>query len=90
MNRPSDTPNLAAMASTNGMHTCSNNGGGGIMEGADAGGSKQERKYDRQLRLWGARGQRALMESHILLVNAGPTGTELLKNLVLPGVGCVA
>lgn len=51
--------------------------------------SKQDRKYDRQLRLWGARGQRALMESHILLVHAGPTGTELLKNLVLPGVGCV-
>lgn len=59
-----------------------------MAEGAEQ-ASKQDRKYDRQLRLWGARGQRALMESHTLLVHAGPTGTELLKNLVLPGVGCV-
>jgi len=44
-------------------------------------------KYDRQLRLWGANGQRSLMESHILLVNAEAVGTEVLKNLVLPGVG---
>jgi amyloid beta precursor protein binding protein 1 len=44
-------------------------------------------KYDRQLRLWGAEGQRALMEAHILLVNADGTGSETLKNLVLPGVG---
>jgi amyloid beta precursor protein binding protein 1 len=44
-------------------------------------------KYDRQLRLWGAQGQRALMQSHILLINADATGTEALKNLVLPGVG---
>lgn len=44
-------------------------------------------KYDRQLRLWGANGQRALMDSHILLINADSVGTETLKNLVLPGVG---
>jgi amyloid beta precursor protein binding protein 1 len=44
-------------------------------------------KYDRQLRLWGAGGQRRLMQSHILLVNADAVGTETLKNLVLPGVG---
>lgn len=44
-------------------------------------------KYDRQLRLWGAGGQRKLMNSHILLVNADAVGTETLKNLVLPGVG---
>ena len=44
-------------------------------------------KYDRQLRLWGAQGQRALMSSHVLLVNADACGTEALKNLVLPGVG---
>lgn len=25
-------------------------------------------KYDRQLRLWGANGQRALMNAHILLI----------------------
>lgn len=44
-------------------------------------------KYDRQLRMWGANGQRALNNSRILLIGAGPTGTETLKNLVLPGVG---
>lgn len=44
-----------------------------------------DNKYDRQLRLWGSSGQKALMEANILLVNAGATGTETLKNLVLPG-----
>ncbi|KAJ8604000.1 hypothetical protein CTAYLR_003338 [Chrysophaeum taylorii] len=44
-------------------------------------------KYDRQLRLWGAEGQAALSAAHVLLIGAGPTGTEALKNLVLPGVG---
>ncbi|OQR92231.1 SUMO-activating enzyme (SAE) [Thraustotheca clavata] len=44
-------------------------------------------KYDRQLRLWGAMGQRKLMSTKLLLLNAGPTGSEVLKNLVLPGIG---
>ena len=44
-------------------------------------------KYDRQLRLWGANGQRALSNCHIVLINASAVGTETLKNLVLPGVG---
>lgn len=49
----------------------------------------KEKRYDRQLRLWGASGQVALEESHILLVNngSGVTGVETLKNLVLPGIG---
>ncbi|KAF2772706.1 hypothetical protein EJ03DRAFT_324254 [Teratosphaeria nubilosa] len=49
----------------------------------------KEKKYDRQLRLWGAQGQVALEETHILLINSGPgvTGVEALKNLVLPGIG---
>jgi NEDD8-activating enzyme E1 regulatory subunit len=46
-----------------------------------------DNKYDRQLRLWGAHGQRALSIAKICLLNAGPTGTESLKNLVLPGCG---
>ena len=46
-----------------------------------------DNKYDRQLRLWGAAGQKALAEAHVLLLGAGPAGTETLKNLVLPGVG---
>ncbi|KAG0095152.1 NEDD8-activating enzyme E1 regulatory subunit [Podila epicladia] len=44
-------------------------------------------KYDRQLRLWGAGGQDALESAHILLVNATAVGCEILKNLVLPGIG---
>lgn len=49
----------------------------------------KEKKYDRQLRLWGAAGQIALEDSHILLINSasGVTGVETLKNLVLPGIG---
>ena len=46
-------------------------------------------KYDRQLRLWGAKGQKALGETTVLLVGASAAGTETLKNLVLPGVGHV-
>jgi hypothetical protein len=45
----------------------------------------KEIKYDRQLRLWSANGQSALESSHLLLINAAATGTEILKNLVLPG-----
>lgn len=44
-------------------------------------------KYDRQLRLWGANGQKALAESCMVLINATSAGTETLKNLVLPGIG---
>ena len=45
----------------------------------------KEIKYDRQLRLWSANGQSALESAHLLLINATATGTEILKNLVLPG-----
>lgn len=37
--------------------------------------------------MWGPHGQKALAESRVCLLNAGPTGTEVLKSLVLPGVG---
>jgi amyloid beta precursor protein binding protein 1 len=43
-------------------------------------------KYDRQIRLWGGHGQKILSSSHILLLGANPSGTETLKNLVLPGI----
>jgi NEDD8-activating enzyme E1 regulatory subunit len=51
------------------------------------GPTSKEKKYDRQLRLWGANGQKALEDAHVLLINsgAGVTGIETLKNLVLPG-----
>lgn len=44
-------------------------------------------KYDRQLRLWDDHGQYALEAAHVCLINATATGTEILKSLVLPGVG---
>jgi hypothetical protein len=48
-------------------------------------------KYGRQLRLWGANGQAALMGAHVLLLGAEPTGSKTFKNLVLPpGLGLVA
>ena len=43
-------------------------------------------KYDRQIRLWGPHGQRILSSSRILLLGANPSGSETLKNLVLPGI----
>lgn len=44
-------------------------------------------KYDRQLRLWGEDGQARLEKAHACLINGGATGSETLKNLVLPGIG---
>uniref|UniRef100_A0A8C9RXP0 NEDD8-activating enzyme E1 regulatory subunit n=1 Tax=Scleropages formosus TaxID=113540 RepID=A0A8C9RXP0_SCLFO len=37
--------------------------------------------------LWGDHGQEALENAHVCLINATATGTEILKNLVLPGIG---
>ncbi|XP_063266591.1 NEDD8-activating enzyme E1 regulatory subunit isoform X1 [Prinia subflava] len=47
----------------------------------------KEQRYDRQLRLWGDHGQEALESAHVCVINATATGTEILKNLVLPGIG---
>jgi len=44
-------------------------------------------KYDRQLRLWGAQGQRALGQTKVVAVGTSAAGTETLKNLILPGIG---
>ncbi|CAG9318250.1 unnamed protein product [Blepharisma stoltei] len=46
-----------------------------------------DNKYDRQLRLWGSHGQKALNTSKICLLKSSSLGTEILKNLVLPGIG---
>lgn len=53
------------------------------------GPTAKEKKYDRQLRLWAANGQKALEEANVLLLNSGTgvVGVETLKNLILPGVG---
>ena len=48
--------------------------------------SEKDTRYDRQLRLWGDHGQTALELAHVCLVNTSATGTEILKNLVLPGI----
>ena len=46
----------------------------------------QSKKYDRQLRIWGAHGQALLEQARICLLRCGPTGSETLKNLVLGGI----
>ncbi|CAG5135281.1 unnamed protein product [Candidula unifasciata] len=50
-------------------------------------GIDKNNKYDRQLRLWGDHGQAALETARVCLINASATGTEILKNLILPGIG---
>nr|CDS33444.1 NEDD8 activating enzyme E1 regulatory subunit [Hymenolepis microstoma] len=49
--------------------------------------SSKEQRYDRQLRLWGDCGQEILGKSKICLIGSSAIGSELLKNLVLPGIG---
>jgi NEDD8-activating enzyme E1 regulatory subunit len=49
--------------------------------------SNNSNKYDRQLRLWGAAGQKALADTCVILIRPTAAGTETIKNLVLPGVG---
>eukprot|EP01104_Vermistella_antarctica_P014566 TRINITY_DN4617_c0_g1_i1.p1 TRINITY_DN4617_c0_g1~~TRINITY_DN4617_c0_g1_i1.p1 ORF type:complete len:614 (+),score=123.26 TRINITY_DN4617_c0_g1_i1:242-1843(+) len=44
-------------------------------------------RYDRQLRLWGQGGQQKLEDARVCIIGAGATGSEILKNLVLPGIG---
>eukprot|EP00871_Galdieria_phlegrea_P004796 jgi/Galph1/5317/GphlegSOOS_G3909.1 len=44
-------------------------------------------RYDRQIRFWGEHGQAALKNCSVYLLGASATGTETLKNLILPGVG---
>lgn len=49
--------------------------------------SAKDKRYDRQLRLWGKSGQELLENAHVVLLNSegGAMGSEILKNLVLPG-----
>lgn len=54
------------------------------MDDIDAGG-----KYDRQVRLWASGGQRRLVDASVALVGGSVVGSEVLKNVVLPGVGRV-
>ncbi|KAH3672721.1 hypothetical protein WICMUC_004127 [Wickerhamomyces mucosus] len=43
--------------------------------------------YDRQLRVWGAEGQNRIKNASVLLINFNGVGTEIVKNLVLSGIG---
>lgn len=45
-----------------------------------------QKRYDRQIRMWGEQGQRKLESARVALLNSGPTGSETLKNLVLGGI----
>ena len=44
------------------------------------------KRYDRQVRVWGPEGQARLERARVALLGAGPAGTETLKNLVLAGI----
>lgn len=46
----------------------------------------QDKKFDRQIRIWGTHGQSELQSAKVCLLHAGPTGSETLKNLVLGGI----
>ncbi len=48
--------------------------------------TSRNKRYDRQLRIWGADGQARLESCKVCLLNSGPTGAETLKNLVLGGI----
>lgn len=47
----------------------------------------KSKRYDRQIRIWGAHGQARLEACRVCMLNCGPTGSETLKNLVLGGIG---
>lgn len=60
--------------------------GSPILENVEFPGQWKERN-DRQLRLWGLHGQKRIDEANVLLLNASVVGSEVLKNIVLPGFG---
>lgn len=53
----------------------------------DSGAAQTSERYDRQLRIWGDRGQARLRDATILVLGCSSTAIEALRNLVLPGVG---
>ncbi|KAI6230754.1 NEDD8-activating enzyme E1 regulatory subunit [Aphelenchoides fujianensis] len=44
-------------------------------------------RYDRQVRLWGDQGQNSISEASIAVIGSSALATELLKSLVLAGIG---
>ena len=51
----------------------------GPVAGVEEGGMDKAKRYDRGIRVWGAHGQAALEAARVCLLNAGPTGTEVLQ-----------
>src|SRR4051812_15345324 len=49
--------------------------------------SEEQAVYDRQLRVWGIEAQQRIRTSHILLIHLTPLAVEIVKNLVLAGIG---
>lgn len=45
--------------------------------------------YDRQIRLWGLKAQERMRNAHIFLYGCTGLGNEVLKNLVLAGIGSI-
>lgn len=46
-----------------------------------------QERYDRQLRLWGPDGQLKLSSASVCIIGSSAVATEVLKNLILPGIG---
>lgn len=50
---------------------------------------EQARLYDRQIRLWGVESQRLLQQARVLVAHLSGVAAEVVKNIVLSGVGAV-
>lgn len=46
-------------------------------------------KFDRQIRLWGPHGQRAIANANVLILGSGSIASEIGKNLTLGGIGSI-
>jgi len=49
--------------------------------------TEHAKKYDRQMRLWGAHGQKLLETGKIAMLGSNVAAAEILKNCVLPAMG---
>ncbi|KAF6256211.1 hypothetical protein COO60DRAFT_135121 [Scenedesmus sp. NREL 46B-D3] len=57
-----------------------------MLDQSGSAADSKSKRYDRQIRIWGAEGQQRLEHARIALLNCSPTGSETLKNLVLGGI----
>ncbi|CAK5033526.1 unnamed protein product [Meloidogyne enterolobii] len=48
---------------------------------------QQQIRYDRQIRLWGDEGQKTIQKAKICVFGSSALAAEILKSLVLAGVG---